>query len=405
MTRVEDFIKTEELEHELDAVAFEQLNVEEVADFSELPDSNWASSGFPTVTEEIVGKYLKRLGAYTKNYRTGVRLCHCGHIYNVQCSSKGTQQFVSCKCRPTMHQHPPFYQCFVVFDSQEIRSGNCRCPAGETQSCVHLSALLLTLIEVSQTSCTSLPRAWLRPRSMGTSIAATELNFGRVSIEGYVDEPSIRQTVLDVGDLLKVCDDAGVVTGASIFFAQEEDRIKLAAQTPPSLHQPTRSVLTDPLDKLTTTMKNHDITVDDLIMAMEVTSEETSLLQTMTSGQRHNPPWMDAREWRVTASNFGRVCNRAREAEQYPPSLIKLLLGDYGQPSSAALQWGINNEDVALHAYEQYTGSTVFPCGFYVCLDCPFLGASPDDIVFGKDGEMGIVEIKCPYVSRPRNPT
>ena len=154
-----------------------------------------------------------------------------------------------------------------------------------------------------------------------------------------MDEPSLRQTVLDIGDLLKVCDEAG----ASIFFAQEEDRIKLAAQKPPSLLQPSRSILTDPLDKLPTTMKSHDITVDDLIMAMEETSEETSLLQTMTSGQRHNPLWMDARQWRVTASNFGRVCNRAREAEHYSPSLIKLLLGDDGQPSSAALQWGINN--------------------------------------------------------------
>ena len=202
---------------------------------------------------------------------------------------------------------------------------------------------------------------------MGSSFAATELNFRRASIEGYVDEPSLQQMVLDIGDLLKACGEAGVVTEASIFFAQEEDRIKLAAQKPLSLHQPSRSVLTDPLDKLTTTMKSHDITVDDLIMAMEVTSEEASLLWTMTSGQRYNPVWMDARQWRVTASNFGCVCNWAREVGYYPPSLIKLLLGDYGQPSSAALQWGIN-KDIALHAYEQDTVSTVFPCVFLYAL-------------------------------------
>ena len=238
VTRVANFVKTEELEHELDAVVFEQLNIEKVAEFSELTDSNWTSSGFPTATDEIDGKYLKRLGVYTKNYCTGVWLCQCGHIYDVQCSSKGAQVFKS-KCRPTMRQHPPLYQCFVVFDSQEIRSGNCGCPAGETQSCVHVSALLLTLIEVTQTSCTSLPCAWSRPKRVGSSFAATELNFGRA------------------GDLLKACNEAGVVTGASIFFAQKEGRIKLAAQLPSSLHQPSRSVLTDPLDKLTTITNGH----------------------------------------------------------------------------------------------------------------------------------------------------
>lgn len=87
--KVEDFMKTKLLEHELDVVAFEQLDVEEAASFGELSDSKWISLSFPPVTEEAVGMYLKRLGACTKNYRTGVRLYQCGHVYDVQCSTKG----------------------------------------------------------------------------------------------------------------------------------------------------------------------------------------------------------------------------------------------------------------------------------------------------------------------------
>ena len=92
----------------------------------------------------------------------------------------------------------------------------------------------------------------------------------------------------------------------------------------------------DPLDRLA--QKDiTDVTVDDLISALHVTPEEVSLLQTMTAGQRHNPLWMDVRQWRVTASNFGRVCNHHREPGYYPPSLLKLLLGDCSAPVAAPL--------------------------------------------------------------------
>lgn len=68
----------------------------------------------------------------------------------------------------------------------------------------------------------------------------------------------------------------------------------------------------------------------DLIEALKVTPMEIELIQSMTISQRDNPLWMDARLWRITASIFGRVCNRRRMSGSYPPSLLKLILGDYG---------------------------------------------------------------------------
>ena len=120
------------------------------------------------------------MGAYTKNYRTGVRLCQCGHVYDVESTCLGRVIFVRAKCRPTMHTNPPFYKYFVrisnplqnggsvVLPGCRIDGGNCGCPAGETQSCVHISALLFTLAEVTPIACTSLPCAWSRPSRGGT---------------------------------------------------------------------------------------------------------------------------------------------------------------------------------------------------------------------------------------------
>ena len=58
----------------------------------------------------------------------------------------------------------------------------------------------------------------------------------------------------------------------------------------------------DPIDKLAAISLSRDPT------ALKVNSEEAELIQLKTIGQRNNPLWMDARQWRVTASNFGRIC-------------------------------------------------------------------------------------------------
>ena len=83
-TRKWRIIRTKAKELERDVVAFEQLHVQAAADYCELLDSNWtAITGIPTIAEETVGKYLRRLGAKMKNHRTGVCLCQCGHVYDV----------------------------------------------------------------------------------------------------------------------------------------------------------------------------------------------------------------------------------------------------------------------------------------------------------------------------------
>lgn len=60
--------------------------------------------------------------------------------------------------------------------------------------------------------------------------------------------------------------------------------------------------------------------------------------------------------------------------------------------TTAAMQWGIDNESHAITAYENATGVFVVGTGL---IDHPFIemfGASPDGLV-GKDGQL---EVKCP---------
>ena len=55
------------------------------------------------------------------------------------------------------------------------------------------------------------------------------------------------------------------------------------------------------------------IIVNDLVESLLLTPVEVELIQMMTIGQRDNPLWMDARQWRITACNFGKVCDCRRK--------------------------------------------------------------------------------------------
>jgi len=46
------------------------------------------------------------------------------------------------------------------------------------------------------------------------------------------------------------------------------------------------------------------------VEALRPMKEDVDLIQNMTIGQHNNPLWIDARQWRATSSNFGKVCNR-----------------------------------------------------------------------------------------------
>jgi len=145
---------------------------------------------------EVAADYLKKKGGYTKNFRTGVRSCQCGHLYDVevtqaavileQADQAEVVSHIRAKCKPTTRKTALYYPIFVMIDDTSIRGGNCFCAAGASQSCVHTAALSLTLAEVTPTVCTSMRCTWSRPSTGSKASLAKELDSGKASSEGYV---------------------------------------------------------------------------------------------------------------------------------------------------------------------------------------------------------------------------
>ena len=147
------------------------------------------------------------------------------------------------------------------------------------------------------------------------------------------------------------------------------------------------------------TAATRDVTVNDLVQALKPTAKEVQLIQSMSVGQRNNPLWSDARQWRITSSNFGKVCNRTFR-QLYPPSLVKSLLGDYGIPRTAPIQWGCDHESDAIQQYVLTRGSTVEECGVFLSEEFPHLATSPDGVISIDNERFGGIEVKCPFKHR-----
>ena len=82
--KVADIVYTDRLEEEIEACPFHCVDYPSPPGFDELPSDGWADDDFPLVTESSVIAYLKARSGYTKNFRTGVRLCQCGHLFDLE---------------------------------------------------------------------------------------------------------------------------------------------------------------------------------------------------------------------------------------------------------------------------------------------------------------------------------
>lgn len=106
------------------------------------------------------------------------------------------------------------------------------------------------------------------------------------------------------------------------------------------------------------------------------------------------------REGDVTASDVPAICGEC-PFQTKRSVLYKKALKLRGPDTPATLH-GRTNEHIALRKFCERTGATVveYPCGYKKHKVYNWLGGTMDAIVKTKDGEVVVVEIKCP-ISRP----
>lgn len=134
-----------------------------------------------------------------------------------------------------------------------------------------------------------------------------------------------------------------------------------------------------------------------------------------TIGQSSNESWKNERQYRLTASHFGKVCT-LRPTTPRDNTIKYILYGEklFGTTPAMKLvilfkqsqkifyfvhvfnirfRYGIQNESIAKNAFEEACNLSCDPCGLFVDEQFHFLAASPDGLI----NHDGILEVKCPF--------
>lgn len=120
---------------------------------------------------------------------------------------------------------------------------------------------------------------------------------------------------------------------------------------------------------------------------LSVDSVQRNKIMEDTLFQNLSPIWMEERRKRLTASNFGYVCNKLPYTKC--DSLVKKML--YININTHAMKYGRIHEKDAIHDLK-LKNINVQPCGLIIDEELPFLAATPDGLI----DNTGILEIKCP---------
>lgn len=117
--------------------------------------------------------------------------------------------------------------------------------------------------------------------------------------------------------------------------------------------------------------------------------------------QQRTNEWFEKRKSRVTGSNVGAILGLSPFMKR--EDVMRNMVRQYHNAPSeftgnVATSYGTYNEANALADYELKFNTKVVETGFHTFED--WLGASPDGLI----GTDGLIEIKCPYGLRDKNP-
>lgn len=126
----------------------------------------------------------------------------------------------------------------------------------------------------------------------------------------------------------------------------------------------------------------------------ELTEKGRDDIERSTRGQASNAKWAAERTKRLHSSNFGRICKMTErtDARNFAEQLTQ-----HSKLSTKPIQHGKRYEPEAVRLFSQCQKKEVSDCGIFVSADHPFLAASPDGVIKESDGEMAVLEVKCPY--------
>ncbi|XP_061086400.1 uncharacterized protein LOC133121214 [Conger conger] len=131
------------------------------------------------------------------------------------------------------------------------------------------------------------------------------------------------------------------------------------------------------------------------IASLETTWDMAHKIEAATKDQSMVSEWHQLRRPRLTSSHFREVCHvrGPTSAEHLADRILR------GTPQTLAMKRGLEMEAGAVREYCQSNLVNYSPCGFVIHPDAPWLGSSPDGLIYDptESPPFGLLEVKCPH--------
>lgn len=325
----------------------------------------------------------------------------------------------------------------------EVKSAFCVCVSGLEGSCNHVAGLMyalenfvrLGLREESKLACTSKLQLWNRPRKQ--KVPPSKISSVRLVKEEYGKQKKARKqprydprpTNLRLVDPSRIArlqaelqeehenllgqDESGMIEryGSSCW-------LRLLAGDEPSEDESDESAEEDSESDDDDDGDNGDDdgggdgsqavaqpesvrtykTPDDLYKAAVCVTRERRLeIEEMTRGQC-NAAWLAERRVRVTSTLTKSVA--CRRSADFTTVIQNKLASSF--KGNAATRYGHQNEKRAIDQFKELTKElgSVRASGLVIDVDMPWLAASPDGLFTDVEGNLHLLEVKCPYRAR-----
>ncbi|XP_034092199.1 uncharacterized protein LOC117559516 isoform X1 [Gymnodraco acuticeps] len=168
----------------------------------------------------------------------------------------------------------------------------------------------------------------------------------------------------------------------------------LHTDTPPTPHLPIEGYVILPCDLPLVCSEEEQLHMNSLSVDLEMSHK----IEEATREQSSSSEWHLLRKPRVTASRFREICHVRGESSAN--SLAEPILK--GTRQTAEMRRGAEMEPTVAAEYSRLANVNYSPCGLVIHPSTPWLGASPDGVVFDRTEypQFGLVEFKCPKLCR-----
>ncbi len=289
----------------------------------------------------------------------------------------------------------PYRTEFELDTDRNIVNARCSCQAGITGQCKHSAALYLFINEERTTGCTDEQQAWKTPskklQQMYRKGETVEKLFKLKPLAPLTfksDTESLQEVVSQLASCGLQKSSLYKSLTAEKSTSDDSDATSVPEIDLPVLHQDLQELFD----------RDWSFPCDDYVISKEaeavyeqVKCDKNSAKNICknTIGQSLKREWYVQRKLRISASRAHKIW-RARQ-ESTLMSYFKDTLVD-----NIDLRYGREMEVVARKKYELITSYAVLEVGLVVKVSQPWLSASPDGVVRKRNGELIVLEIKCP---------